>query len=334
MKPSKKKLVSEMTDQELAQRCEEFGMGKMSKEQLDAQRSIWEGDEYERYLEQNNPKVRMAENERCQEVLARNITASQKISEMVAIFLEEYPTYILPKDKTFHHPSALALYRDIDDWLMEQCGGVVAFWKLLLTAAKEWFPDKRSTKLGKCFCFRFECLDCTFWHGGGEMAEICKEYGEWIYGDLSQTSSSTNSLAQPNDNIEPDNRASQKAAAIAYAQIWNSGNYSAFIDLLDANCRYASQWVFQEMSSKEEIESYLTGKVDAVKKNGPKVKAELGEIRAPDPDDWCVLMYQGDTDEVTALVTFKTSNGKIARFDMCMPGLFSFKKTGKFPTVA
>lgn len=335
MKSTKQKATIEMTNKELDWDLESFFENEsVSNEHLGDQIDIRESDHNKSYHQKNNPKVRMAKNGRCKAILAQDITASQKVEAMVRVFLEKYPSYILPVDKTLHHPSVLALHGKLHEWLIKQCGHFVEFWQLILTAAKEWFPDKRDSKLGKHFCFTFECLDCTFWHGGGEMTEICKEYGEWIYGHLSQTPSSTDPLAQTIDGVKPDMRDGQKESAIAYAQIWNSGHCSAFFDLLDVNCRYASQWVFQEMRSKEEIESYLRGKVDAINKNGSKVKAEVGKIRAPNPGDWCVLMYQGNSDEVTALVTFTISNGKIVRFDMCLPGLFSYKKTGQLPTSA
>lgn len=170
-----------MTDEELAQRCKELDMGTMTEEQLRSQRRIWESFEYTKYLEENNPVIEMAAHPECTAIQAGDFPASKRVSEMVDVFLKAYPTYILPEDKELHHPSYLARYQDIDGWLIEQCGGVVEFWALMVAAAKEWFPEKKKTKLYAAFCVGLECIDLSTWNGWAPIQPVLKEYYEWRY---------------------------------------------------------------------------------------------------------------------------------------------------------
>ena len=174
----KTKLISEMTDEELREHCKKLGDGTLTDEQLKSQRSIWESFERSDYLKKNNPEVDYTPHPECQIILQKDILPTEKITELVDLFRKEYPGYILPEDKDLWHPSALALHKGIDLWLIEQCG-LVEFFTLMVKAAKIWFPDKLKTKLGKTFCTKFEIRDCTFWHGQGTMESVCKEYYDW-----------------------------------------------------------------------------------------------------------------------------------------------------------
>jgi hypothetical protein len=67
----------------------------------------------------------------------------------------------------------------------------------------------------------------------------------------------------------------EKDAAIAFAKAWNRLNASEFLQLLDEDAHYASQWVFDELTSKNAIADYLTEKMQTVKRSGSK--GEIGE---------------------------------------------------------
>lgn len=77
------------------------------------------------------------------------------------------------------HPSVLAMHTEIQPWLMSELGGTHEYWNLLLESAKEWFPDKNKTKLGRLFCNRFEIHGCTFWNGLEEYQTLTDEYHKW-----------------------------------------------------------------------------------------------------------------------------------------------------------
>lgn len=120
----------------------------------------------------------------CQELLQTDLSPSEKITEMVSIYLKQNPEFF-PPDEELNHPSYLALYRPIKYWMLKQCGGQyggnVELWTLMLAAAKEWFPDKSETKLGHVFCVRFELEDCTWWNGRTEFQPVLKDYIKWHY---------------------------------------------------------------------------------------------------------------------------------------------------------
>lgn len=116
----------------------------------------------------------------CQNLLNSDIKASQKVTELVNIYLEDHPDFVPPEEE-FIHPSYLALYRPIKHWFFTQCGSKLELWTLMLAAAKEWFPDKSNTKLGHTFCVRFEIEDCTWWNGRTEFQPVLRDYIRWRY---------------------------------------------------------------------------------------------------------------------------------------------------------
>jgi len=135
------------------------------------------------YIRENNPKVDMVVNPRCQAVLEGNGSASKKLETMIDVFLSEYPTYILPEDEELRHPAYLARYFDIPMWLVQQCGDVVKFYRLYLDAAKEWFLKRTDSKLEGAFSYKFESLGLVSHLGEDEaMQPIWKDYFEWWHG--------------------------------------------------------------------------------------------------------------------------------------------------------
>jgi hypothetical protein len=45
----------------------------------------------------------------------------------------------------------------------------------------------------------------------------------------------------------------------------------------------------------------------------------------------CVLLAQGEKKEIQATIVFNVKNGKITRFDLCIPSLLNADGTGVYP---
>ncbi|MEB2348830.1 MAG: nuclear transport factor 2 family protein [Comamonadaceae bacterium] len=125
----------------------------------------------------------------------------------------------------------------------------------------------------------------------------------------------------------------EKDAAIAYARAWHRHDATEFLALLAPDARYASQWVFEELQGKEEIEEYLCAKLKTVKAhsiNNPhsRVRVELGVTRAGNSDRPCAYMKQGSNE---AVVIFTITGGLISRYDQCIPQLYRPDTTSVYP---
>ncbi|MBS0317689.1 MAG: nuclear transport factor 2 family protein [Proteobacteria bacterium] len=126
----------------------------------------------------------------------------------------------------------------------------------------------------------------------------------------------------------------EEDAAIAFARAWNRLEPDDFLALLAPDARYASQWVAGELVGAPVIEDYLRGKMRTVRANGvndpeARVRVELGRTTKSFPDRPCALMTQGESDPFQAAVLFDVRDGKVARYDLCIPGLLG--PVGVFP---
>lgn len=118
-----------------------------------------------------------------------------------------------------------------------------------------------------------------------------------------------------------------RQAAQLYADAWKQLDFEEFFDALDNKCHYSSQYVFDELDTKEKIVSYLTGKVDTIKNTGHSVLPRIAILKKgaslnPPIGSCCVAMYQGVSPDIAAVVFFEVSGGKIQRVDLCMPDLY------------
>jgi hypothetical protein len=120
----------------------------------------------------------------------------------------------------------------------------------------------------------------------------------------------------------------EKDAATAYAKAWNSLDCSDFIKLLADDAHYSSQYVLEEQTSKKAITEYLNGKLGAVRNSDTNVTADIGIVRKGYPGRDCTILSQGDND---AVILFEINDGKIKRFDLCMPELMDARKSGVCP---
>lgn len=122
----------------------------------------------------------------------------------------------------------------------------------------------------------------------------------------------------------------QRDAATAYAKAWNRLDPGEFIDMLSPDVRYSSQWVLEDLHGKKALADYLRGKMATVKKSAATVYAEVAQIGTGDP---CVLLAQGNRDDVNALVLFTVDQNKVTGFDMCIPDLYGSNiRSGMYPS--
>lgn len=132
------------------------------------------------------------------------------------------------------------------------------------------------------------------------------------------------------------NSLTEEAAVIAFAKPWNRLEPEDFLALLAPHARYASQWVFQELVGATAIAEYLRGKMRTVRAHGIndsdwRVRVVIGRTRKGLGGRPCAFMTQGRDNAVQAAVLFKVSEGKVIRYDLCIPQLPGAVRTGVFP---
>lgn len=105
----------------------------------------------------------------------------------------------------------------------------------------------------------------------------------------------------------------------AYARMINMLDPSQFEPLLEDDFCYASQNVFEEITSKSQFMAYIAGKLKTLGSMGGKAKvwAELGYLRRGFPGP-CVVLAQGEKKDLIAVVLAKVENRKLLRLDLCI----------------
>ncbi len=117
----------------------------------------------------------------------------------------------------------------------------------------------------------------------------------------------------------------------AYATMMNTLDVSSLEPLLAEDFHYASQWVFAEIESKSEYLNYIVPKLEAIRKSGTVAWAEMGWLDCEIPGQ-CVVIAQGDRNNLLAVVLAKVEHGKIKRLDLCgAPSPHSARRTGDYP---
>jgi hypothetical protein len=117
----------------------------------------------------------------------------------------------------------------------------------------------------------------------------------------------------------------------AYAAMMNTSNLEELEPLLADDFQYASQWVFAEIRSKQDFVNYIKPKLATVKASGATVWAEMGHLDQEFPGP-CVVLAQGEKDNLIAIVLAQVDNGKIVRLDMCgAPSPRSAQRSGTYP---
>ncbi|MDX8389365.1 MAG: hypothetical protein R8M38_02640 [Mariprofundaceae bacterium] len=124
---------------------------------------------------------------------------------------------------------------------------------------------------------------------------------------------------------------SEKEADFAYARAWNRLDWSEFIETLAEGAHYASQYVFEELTSKGVTSEYIFRKMQAVKTLGSKVYAELGRTRSGCSGRDCTFLCWGSKEEIQAVILFEISDSHIIRYDLIMPELVNVERSGVYP---
>ena len=122
-----------------------------------------------------------------------------------------------------------------------------------------------------------------------------------------------------------------ETALRAYASMMNALDSSKLEPLLSPDFHYESQMVFSEIKSKQEYLDYINHKLEVVKASGTKVWAEMAILTHSFPGT-CVVLAQGDKENLVALVLAKVKDGFIERIDMCVvPAPQSAERSGEYP---
>ena len=117
----------------------------------------------------------------------------------------------------------------------------------------------------------------------------------------------------------------------AYAAMMNTLDTSHLEPLLADDFHYSSQWVFAEIESKGAYLEYIAPKLEAIRKSSAAAWAEMGWLDREFPGP-CVIMAQGEKDNLLAVVLAKVEGGKIKRLDLCgAPSPHSARRTGEYP---
>jgi len=122
----------------------------------------------------------------------------------------------------------------------------------------------------------------------------------------------------------------QLAALQAYARAINTLSAEHLEPLLALDFHYASQDVFDELETKERFLEYFRGKLETISKSDMPVWAEMGQTSYGEP---CVVLAQGNIDQLVATVLTKVGGNMIKRIDICSvaPHPSTARRTGEYP---
>jgi hypothetical protein len=135
-----------------------------------------------------------------------------------------------------------------------------------------------------------------------------------------------------------NNGLTKKKAATILARAWNNLDVSIIEPYIAEDIICWSQQVLTDMTGKKAVVEYLTDKMETIR-NSPEeqVFAELGETKpypmAPNPPEPCVILAQGDKNNIDALVLLKIESGKINSIALCSdaPHPSTASRSGEYP---
>lgn len=135
-----------------------------------------------------------------------------------------------------------------------------------------------------------------------------------------------------------DNQLTKKEAATKLARAWNNLDASIIEPYIADGIVYWSQQVLTDMTGKKAVMEYLAAKMETIRKSPHgQVFAELGETRpypmAPQPPEPCVILAEGNKNNVGALVLIKIESNKINSIGICSdaPHPSTAKRSGVYP---
>ena len=120
----------------------------------------------------------------------------------------------------------------------------------------------------------------------------------------------------------------------AYAEMMNTRDTKGIAPLLSPALRYNSQWVFEEMVGGDRYCEYMQAKFAKMDESGSFPYAEIGELDEY-PFGNCVIMAQGEKDNLIATVLVKVEGDRISAIDICaVPDPQRARRTGEYPGMA
>lgn len=123
-------------------------------------------------------------------------------------------------------------------------------------------------------------------------------------------------------------------ALTAYAKCLNQLSLDFLEPLLADDFHFESQRVFSAITSKNAFLTYFRGKLPNLRNSEHKVFAELGKMHAYGHED-CVILAQGDIDNLVGLAFAEVSGELITRIDLCIvPRAIDAHRTGIYPSWA
>ena len=129
--------------------------------------------------------------------------------------------------------------------------------------------------------------------------------------------------------MQDDAPLTEEAALRAYATMLNRGDPAVLAPLLPPDFSYASQWVFEEITSRDAFLAYIAGKLATLRQAGARVHAEMAVLPSGRP---CAVIAQGERDNLVATVLAEVRDRRLVRLDMCMvPSPFEAIRSGDYP---
>lgn len=119
----------------------------------------------------------------------------------------------------------------------------------------------------------------------------------------------------------------------AYAAMLNTLDATRLEPLLADDFVYESQMVFMPLTSKGAFLEYIGQKLEAVRRSGEPVFAELGHVSAYRATQPCVILAQGDAEKLIGFVVATAEGGLLKRLDLCIaPPADTALRSGEYPT--
>ena len=108
-------------------------------------------------------------------------------------------------------------------------------------------------------------------------------------------------------------------------ECYNKNDFSQLRPFLSEDCRYTSQWVFDEMVGGDEICDYLIAKSKRIAETKYYVSAKRITILNPYHGQEAALLFQGNGDNPSCIILIKEASEHITQIDICMPELFVYE---------
>lgn len=107
-------------------------------------------------------------------------------------------------------------------------------------------------------------------------------------------------------------------------ECYNKNDFLPLRPQLSDDCKYTSQWVFDEMVGGNTIGNYLVAKSKRISETGSCVVAKRVSILRPYPEQEAALLFQDNEESPSCIILIKVESEKITQIDICMPQLFEY----------